>query len=663
MSDVNQGSQTSNHFWERYGETFWNRWRQLHTEKLGNYYWSRQTDLYYRKARFVQYENKFFKIRTPTPEQESHFGTLGPVIGAEVGDELFVTLKNDIQFPVSFLPHGLTFDWSEESRDGPDVPGGAVKTNQVHTYRFDVPDDLLDDCTSPCKNFLYTSSYDQSRDRNAGLVGPLLICRRGYLSTQKRPREFFILFSIVDEGRSLYSAINGINGPQLRFSINGYTYGNLPGLDVCLNEHVVWYIMTVGSELNVHTVTFDGNTFTEHGTHRDGRHLVPGDTATLSMTPDNEGRWMLYSQSNLARENGMFAFYQVHNCGIMTEEVKGGRSKVREYFLSADEVLWDYAPLPRSIITGADLNNVSTAGSIFFRHDENFIGHVYKKVVYREYTDGSFRALKTRSSHDLLGPALTVEVGDTLAVTFRNNARRPYTIHTHGLWTRQEDSGVNYGSSSGVLPGRTHQYVWKIPERAGPGPNDPNCIPWLYYSSVDPVKDTNSGLVGSLVVCRKGVLDERGRRKDVDRELFIFMSVTNENLSWYLEDNVRSFAPARGGTNYQEDEDFVESNKMHSINGRIHGNNNGLVIEYGQRVVWYMMALGAEIDLHTIHLHGHTFVHSSQKHRDDVISIFPGMAEAVEMIADNPGTWLLHCHVSDHIFAGMETVYTVLPPR
>ncbi|KAH9508745.1 hypothetical protein Btru_049799 [Bulinus truncatus] len=304
-----------------------------------------------------------------------------------------------------------------------------------------------------------------------------------------------------------------------------------------------------------------------------------------------------------------------------------------------------------------------SAGSIFFRHDENFIGHVYKKVVYREYTDGSFRALKTGSSHDLLGPALTVEVGDTLAVTFRNNARRPYTIHTHGLWTRQEDSGVNYGSSSGVLPGRTHQYVWKIPERAGPGPNDPNCIPWLYYSSVDPVKDTNSGLVGSLVVCRKGVLDERGQRKDVDRELFIFMSVTNENLSWYLEDNVRSFAPARRGTNYQEDEDFVESNKMHSINGRIHGNNNGLVIEYGQRVVWYMMALGAEIDLHTIHLHGHTFVHSSQKHRDDVISIFPGMAEAVEMIADNPGTWLLHCHVSDHIFAGMETVYTVLPPR
>jgi FtsP/CotA-like multicopper oxidase with cupredoxin domain len=29
------------------------------------------------------------------------------------------------------------------------------------------------------------------------------------------------------------------------------------------------------------------------------------------------------------------------------------------------------------------------------------------------------------------------------------------------------------------------------------------------------------------------------------------------------------------------------------------------------------------------------------------------------MLADNPGTWLLHCHVADHMMAGMYATYTV----
>ena len=29
------------------------------------------------------------------------------------------------------------------------------------------------------------------------------------------------------------------------------------------------------------------------------------------------------------------------------------------------------------------------------------------------------------------------------------------------------------------------------------------------------------------------------------------------------------------------------------------------------------------------------------------------------MVADNPGTWLLHCHVADHMMAGMYTPFTI----
>jgi hephaestin len=32
-----------------------------------------------------------------------------------------------------------------------------------------------------------------------------------------------------------------------------------------------------------------------------------------------------------------------------------------------------------------------------------------------------------------------------------------------------------------------------------------------------------------------------------------------------------------------------------------------------------------------------------------------------DMVPDDPGIWLFHCHVNDHITAGMITRYQVLP--
>lgn len=46
-------------------------------------------------------------------------------------------------------------------------------------------------------------------------------------------------------------------------------------------------------------------------------------------------------------------------------------------------------------------------------------------------------------------------------------------------------------------------------------------------------------------------------------------------------------------------------------------------------------------------------------HRADVFDLFPGTFQTVEMVAGNPGTWLLHCHVTDHIHSGMETTFTI----
>lgn len=61
-----------------------------------------------------------------------------------------------------------------------------------------------------------------------------------------------------------------------------------------------------------------------------------------------------------------------------------------------------------------------------------------------------------------------------------------------------------------VKPGETFTYKWRVPENGGPSEVDPPCLTYLYYSATDAVKDTNSGLVGPLLVCRKNTLNHDG---------------------------------------------------------------------------------------------------------------------------------------------------------
>ena len=54
-----------------------------------------------------------------------------------------------------------------------------------------------------------------------------------------------------------------------------------------------------------------------------------------------------------------------------------------------------------------------------------------------------------------------------------------------------------------VSPGAMSTYKWYVPKRSAPGSQDSACVTWSYFSAVDSVKDTNSGLIGPLIICRK----------------------------------------------------------------------------------------------------------------------------------------------------------------
>ncbi|MFZ0317761.1 MAG: multicopper oxidase domain-containing protein, partial [Candidatus Sulfotelmatobacter sp.] len=63
------------------------------------------------------------------------------------------------------------------------------------------------------------------------------------------------------------------------------------------------------------------------------------------------------------------------------------------------------------------------------------------------------------------------------------------------------------------------------------------------------------------------------------------------------------------------------------------------------------------------HWHGESVTFEGRN--TDVVELLPGSMKTVDMIADNPGTWMFHCHVEDHMENGMMAVFTVAapPPR
>jgi FtsP/CotA-like multicopper oxidase with cupredoxin domain len=264
----------------------------------------------------------------------------------------------------------------------------------------------------------------------------------------------------------------------------------------------------------------------------------------------------------------------------------------------------------------------------------------------------------------LLGPVIRAEVGDTIKIQYRNGCRIPTSMHPHGVFYDKSSEGAPYNDGTAgsdkdddsVPTGGRHTYVWKVPPRAGPGPSDGSSVMWMYHSHTDEIGDTYAGLMGPMVITADGMGRADGSPLDVDKEVFSLFSVMNENKSPYLQANVRRYAavphvPA-------EDEEFEESNLMHSINGYVYGNQPMVTLKKGQHVRWYVMSMGTEVDLHTPHWHGNDVTVNGM--RADVVNLLPAGMVIADMVPDNVGIWLFHCHVNDHISAGMMSRYRVI---
>jgi FtsP/CotA-like multicopper oxidase with cupredoxin domain len=328
-------------------------------------------------------------------------------------------------------------------------------------------------------------------------------------------------------------------------------------------------------------------------------------------------------------------------------------AEVREYWIAAEKVAWNYAPTGRNLI-------MPKKGMSLWGKDL-----VYEKYRYIGYTDGSYSTPVARPQWmGILGPQLRAIEGDTLKVHFLNKADKPLSIHPHGLHYDEQNEGADMkGPGAFVKPGESFTYIWEADAGSAPGPADPSSIVWVYHSHVDSVTEIYDGLIGTIVITKKGmeVSREDPRPRDVD--------VAFTNLFMVFDENGRKVVVKATGLNKHHEgqhheftehgDDEEEANLKHAINGFIFGNLQGMTVKQGQRVRWHLIGMGTEVDLHTAHWHGETVLHHGR--RTDVVELLPTTMTSVDMLADNPGTWLYHCHVTDHITAGMITRYTVLP--
>jgi len=220
-------------------------------------------------------------------------------------------------------------------------------------------------------------------------------------------------------------------------------------------------------------------------------------------------------------------------------------------------------------------------------------------------------------------------------------------MHPHGFRYTKDNEGAHYvgvnagqhpGAGAQVAPGQCFDYEWVADADSAPAAGDPSSKVWWYHSHVDEAQNTNLGLLGPIIITKKGAARKDGTPKDVDRE-FVTMFMIFDEL------------------------DGEEPGLMHSINGYIFGNLKGLVMKNGERVRWYVLGMGNELDNHSAHWHGKTVTigRASIARRTDVVELMPASMVTVNMNADNPGEWMYHCHVADHINAGMMTTYAITP--
>jgi FtsP/CotA-like multicopper oxidase with cupredoxin domain len=220
------------------------------------------------------------------------------------------------------------------------------------------------------------------------------------------------------------------------------------------------------------------------------------------------------------------------------------------------------------------------------------------------------------------GPLIEVLQGDRVRIYVTNNLPVRTTIHWHGMLLPCGMDGVSALTQPVIMPGETGIYEYLFPDAGN----------FMYHPHFDGMTQEGMGLTGMMVVHPRG-----GPRPDRDFALLLH--------EWFMDLGVSRPNP------------FVANDfNLLTINGVAFPNTYPLVAGLGERVKIRIGNL-SPMDHHPIHLHGYKFwvtetdagpIPESARWPEVTVLVPVGSMRAIEFYTDNPGDWLMHCHMTHH---------------
>jgi FtsP/CotA-like multicopper oxidase with cupredoxin domain len=242
------------------------------------------------------------------------------------------------------------------------------------------------------------------------------------------------------------------------------------------------------------------------------------------------------------------------------------------------------------------------------------------------------------------GPTIEAVEGDRVRIYVTNELKAPTSVHWHGVFLPNGMDGVAGLNQRAIRPGETYKYEFTFRQYGT----------FMYHSHHDEMTQMAMGMMGMIVVHpRRPTADDR-----VDRDFVIMLS------EWRI-------AP---GTS-RPDPGAMSDFNMLTMNARAFPGTDPLVAKTGDRVRVRFGNLGP-MDHHPIHLHGYHFkvvgteggpIPVSARRPETTVLVPVGTTRDVEFIADAPGDWAFHCHMTHHVMNqmshGVQNMIGVKPDR
>ena len=249
--------------------------------------------------------------------------------------------------------------------------------------------------------------------------------------------------------------------------------------------------------------------------------------------------------------------------------------------------------------------------------------HLVAEEVRHEFAPG-LKAYCWSYNGGVHGPTIEAVEGDRVRIYVTNRLLAPTTVHWHGLILPAGMDGVSGLTQPPIPPGETFRYEFTLRQNGT----------FMYHSHHDTMTQEGMGLTGLLIIHPK-----RPQGPTVDRDFAIMLH------EWRID-------PGTERPNPNEMTDF----NVLSMNAKVFPATEPLVVRLGQRVRIRFANLSAQ-NHHPIHLHGFEFLETAtngyripeaQQVRKVTTLVSVGETRDIEFVAEYPGDWIFHCHMTHH---------------